>query len=185
MNNRLSLDHGPDTLARLGTLCLLAGVGGLLLAGLARFGDLPPLLIRIWLRAGLLWVGLSLFLSICGGMLLWRSGHATAAWRPAKPGPRFQAAVLYTREDCPLCEEGRGVLSRYRHYLPPIVEVDVDEDPELAQRFGSCVPVVELDGKVRFRGRISEPLLRRLIDGAPPVDGSQRIIRGRDDSRSD
>ena len=29
-------------------------------------------------------------------------------------------------------------------------------------------PVVEFDGKVRFRGRVSEALLQRLLEGTPP-----------------
>ena len=42
--------------------------------------------------------------------------------------------------------------------------------PHLVDRFGKCVPVVELDGKVRFKGRINEILLRRLIEGSPPAE---------------
>ena len=60
------------------------------------------------------------------------------------------------------------MLERYSVYLPQIVTVDVDSDPELVARFSTCVPVVEFDGKVRFRGRINEFLLRRLIAATPP-----------------
>ena len=35
-------------------------------------------------------------------------------------------------------------------------------------------PVVELDGKIRFRGRVNEILLRRLIEGAPILKRSPR-----------
>jgi hypothetical protein len=51
-----------------------------------------------------------------------------------------------------------------------MLEVDIDRDPELVARFSTCVPVVELDGKVRFRGRVNEVLLRRLIAATPPRD---------------
>ena len=30
----------------------------------------------------------------------------------------------------------------------------------------TCVPVVAIDGKIRFRGRVDAVLLRRLIAGA-------------------
>jgi hypothetical protein len=49
-----------------------------------------------------------------------------------------------------------------RHGMIP-EEVDIDLDPELKARFTDCVPVVEIEGKIRFRGRVNEVLLRRLI----------------------
>ena len=85
-------------------------------------------------------------------------------------GARFARLVLYTRAGCQLCEEAQAVLDRYSVYLPQIVTVDIDSDPELVARFSTCVPVVEFEGKVRFRGRINELLLRRLIAATPPRD---------------
>jgi hypothetical protein len=41
--------------------------------------------------------------------------------------------------------------------------VDVDAEPELAARYGQVVPVVMVDGKVRFRGGINPILLDRLL----------------------
>ena len=43
--------------------------------------------------------------------------------------------------------------------------VDIDQDPELSKRYTDCVPVVEVNGKVRFRGRINKVLLTRLLIG--------------------
>jgi glutaredoxin len=162
-------DSFPDSISpRAGSLCLVAGTLGLLVAGLAHAGALPDVLTRLWFRSGPLFVGLSALLLLSGGALLWRSGHRATSWRPSAPGRRFNSAVFYTRADCPLCEEAREILASYRRHLPPLVEVDVDGDPELARRIGTCVPVVEFDGKVRFRGRVSEALLRRLLEGTPP-----------------
>ncbi len=68
--------------------------------------------------------------------------------------------VLYTRRGCHLCDEALSLLSRYG-YRPTIV--DIDESEGHLARFNECVPVVEIDGRIRFRGRVSETLLRRLI----------------------
>ncbi len=68
--------------------------------------------------------------------------------------------VLYTRRGCHLCEDAHQLLAA--HGLMPQL-VDVDDDPELCERFNECVPVVEIDGKIRFRGRVDPVLLRRLI----------------------
>jgi glutaredoxin len=59
-----------------------------------------------------------------------------------------------------LCEIAEDLLTRYG--LSPR-KVDVDADPELHKQYDQCVPVVVIDGKERFRGRVDERLLRRLI----------------------
>ena len=70
--------------------------------------------------------------------------------------------VLYTRDGCHLCDDAKQLLER--HGLSP-TEVDIDADPRLHDQFDECVPVVEIDGKIRFRGRISPILLARLLRG--------------------
>lgn len=67
---------------------------------------------------------------------------------------------LYTRKGCHLCEVAEAVL--LRHGLRP-ERVDVDQQPALLPEFGDWVPVVEIDGVVRFRGRVDELLLRRIL----------------------
>lgn len=71
--------------------------------------------------------------------------------------------ILYTRNGCHLCEDAAELLTRYG--LQP-QEVDIDADPALRERFNTCVPVVVIDGKVRFRGRVNEVLLKRLLSAA-------------------
>lgn len=74
--------------------------------------------------------------------------------------------VLYTRQGCGLCDEAYAVLAAQG--LRPR-EIDVDRDPALVQKWGRCLPVVEIEGRVRFRGRVHPVLLRRLLDhGRPP-----------------
>jgi glutaredoxin len=73
-------------------------------------------------------------------------------------------AVVYTRLGCHLCEDAKQVL--LRHGLT-VEEVDIDRDAGLHARYDECVPVVEIDGKERFRGRVDERLLRRLLAARP------------------
>lgn len=68
--------------------------------------------------------------------------------------------VVYTRQGCHLCDDAADVLKR--HGLA-FELVDVDADPHLRERYNECVPVVVIDGKERFRGRVDERLLRRLL----------------------
>jgi glutaredoxin len=92
----------------------------------------------------------------------------SASWEPSKPGSRFQQLVIYSREECHLCDDAKEILARYSEYLPELREVDIDEDPQLRQLHGTTIPVVEIDGEIRFRGRVDELLLRRLIEGTQP-----------------
>jgi glutaredoxin len=68
--------------------------------------------------------------------------------------------ILYTRHGCHLCDDALALLQR--HGVAPR-EVDIDGDAELRARYYCCVPVVEIDGRERFRGRVDERLLRRLL----------------------
>ncbi len=111
-----------------------------------------------------------------GGLLalgiwsLWNRSHGQTSWRPTYSGRRFLSVVLYTRDGCPLCDDAAELLGTYRRWLPPVTEVDIDLDPELIARLGEEIPVVQMDGKTRFKGRVNETLLRRLIEGTPPLN---------------
>jgi glutaredoxin len=72
------------------------------------------------------------------------------------------SVILYTREGCHLCDDAKALLCA--HGLK-VEEVDIDADEQLKRQFDTCVPVVEIDGKIRFRGRVNEVLLRRLLAG--------------------
>ena len=68
--------------------------------------------------------------------------------------------VLYSRAGCHLCEDAYELLSR-AGCCPRIH--NIDNDPELVSQYGDCVPVVSINGKLRFRGRVNPILLARLI----------------------
>ena len=104
-----------------------------------------------------------------GLWLMWNRTHSRTTWRPTHSGRRFRSVVLYTREGCPLCDEAAEILGAYRRWLPPVTEVDIDLDADLKQRLGEEIPVVQMDGKTRFKGHVNEMLLRRLIEGTPPL----------------
>jgi glutaredoxin len=72
--------------------------------------------------------------------------------------------VMYTRAGCHLCEEAWELLTREQERFGfRLREVDVDTDTRLAELYGQEVPVVAVDGEVRFRGAVNAVLLRRLL----------------------
>lgn len=67
---------------------------------------------------------------------------------------------IYTRDGCHLCDDAIALVRSFG--LEPSV-VDIDTQPELLANYDKCVPVVVIDGKVRFRGKIDPVLLKRLL----------------------
>ncbi|HEY7425588.1 MAG TPA: glutaredoxin family protein [Gemmataceae bacterium] len=82
--------------------------------------------------------------------------------------------VMYTRQGCHLCEQAWKQLEQARRrYGFALRQVDIDSEVQLVREYGECVPVVVVNGRVRFRGLVNRVLLRRLLEGgadeAPPV----------------
>jgi glutaredoxin len=72
--------------------------------------------------------------------------------------------TVYTRAQCCCCQQALELLkmSQKRHGFL-IEQVDVDGDQSLVTLYGTSVPVVAVNGKVRFRGVVNLALLNRLI----------------------
>jgi glutaredoxin len=72
--------------------------------------------------------------------------------------------VFYTRRGCHLCEVAwQQIQAAQQRHRFALEEVDVDLSPALAEQYGSAVPVIAINGKVRFRGVVNPVLLNRLL----------------------
>lgn len=106
---------------------------------------------------------------ICGGMFVCA---ALLLKSPPKvrqqdlPSPIFETCELLTRPGCELCDEAMQVLLVFQHALPTITVQDISNDPQLTRQFGESIPVVILDGRVRFRGAVDPVLMQRMVDAA-------------------
>lgn len=157
-------------LAPLGRGLFGAGLVLLVLRGLSLATQLPGMP-SFWYTNQSLWVCLGFGLAALGWQILWGQPRLPSdGWRPSLSGRRFQSVVLYTKEGCHLCDEAAALLVLYQRWLPAAQKVDIQSDPGLIEQFQTCVPVIAFDGKIRFRGRIDEVLLRRLIEGTPPQE---------------
>ena len=74
-----------------------------------------------------------------------------------------QPLLLYTRSDCHLCEQAARALERAGIGWSP---VDIDEDPELALKYGLHVPVIKhvLSGRELFYP-FGDEQIRAFLDG--------------------
>lgn len=74
--------------------------------------------------------------------------------------------ILYSREDCHLCEQAQEDLAALQADLPhQLTVIDVDSTPELRQRFGFEVPVVEV-GPYRLKAPFGRQELQMTLGAA-------------------
>lgn len=154
----------PRSHVVLGTIALVFGALLACLVFADSTGGVPFDMPRTWYTARSLWYLLTLGAFAAAWVLL--RGPRELPEPLTATGSPFRRLVFYTRSGCHLCDDAKAILLRYATVLPEIEEVDIDTAPQLVERFGECVPVVEIDGRVRFRGRVNEVLLRRLLEGA-------------------
>jgi glutaredoxin len=87
-------------------------------------------------------------------------------WLGLLPPQRLDLRVaMYTRDGCCLCDQAWELLKRFQATYGFALEVkNVDESADLVREFGACVPVVTINGRVRFRGGVNAVLLRRMLE---------------------
>ncbi len=74
--------------------------------------------------------------------------------------------TLYSRPNCCLCDDAEAVIRKViPRYNVTFEIVDVSKDEALEQAFGPMVPVVAIDGRVLFYGKVSELRLHRILAG--------------------
>jgi hypothetical protein len=158
-----------DRLVPFGRLLFVVGILLVSLRAMSLATRMPGLP-SFWYANQSLWIIIGFVMTAAGWQILWgRSQGLTSGWEPTVPGRRFRSVVLYVGEGCHLCEDAAELLAAYQRWLPQVERIEIDSDPKLSERFCTCIPVVEFDGKIRFRGRVDETLLRRLIEGTTPL----------------
>ncbi len=78
-------------------------------------------------------------------------------------GPVYQVTV-YSRTGCTCCDKAMLELHKAgRRFKLNIQVVDIDTDEALVAEYGLQIPVISIDGKVRFKGQVNPVLLERLL----------------------
>ena len=85
------------------------------------------------------------------------------SWRPKRASLPI-AIDFYTRTGCHLCEEALAELElATKRFSLLIRSIDIDQDQALVKQYGELVPVVVVQGRERFHGRVNRVLLERLL----------------------
>jgi hypothetical protein len=115
------------------------------------------------------------------GWLPGSSSRRSSSQNPSSEGPSSQgssseggfasraereslALVLYSKPDCPLCDELEHALAALAHAQPHTLrKVDIRGDAALAERYGRSIPVLEHAGRVLCKGRVDAAALERRL----------------------
>jgi len=77
--------------------------------------------------------------------------------------------TLYSRPGCHLCDDARLVIEQVCADLgEEYVEVSIDDDPQLQERFGEEIPVTFVDGRQHDFWRVDETRLRTALGPRAP-----------------
>lgn len=94
------------------------------------------------------------------------------------PLPRVQ---LFGKACCPLCDEAKEAVEKARARLPFHFEVvDIESDPTLRDRYRELVPVLAVNGREVFYGKVSVHRLLEILratSGTAPPSLSRRYER--------
>ena len=72
--------------------------------------------------------------------------------------------TLYSKPDCPLCDDARVALERVREHTPfELEEIDINGEVRLLARYAERIPVVALDGRDLFDYYVDEAALERAL----------------------
>lgn len=92
---------------------------------------------------------------------------------------------FYSREGCHLCDDALAEIRQLQKKHGFTLEVlDVDTSKQWQADFGNCVPVVQVNDKVRFRGRFNRVLFQRLLDARPDPKKSPPYYTGQTSQNS-
>jgi len=76
------------------------------------------------------------------------------------------ALTIYTRPGCHLCQEMKAIVERVVSDLRAtarIEEINIADDPDLEERYGSEIPVLLVNGRKAAKYRVSEQELTRIL----------------------
>lgn len=76
--------------------------------------------------------------------------------------------TLYSKKDCHLCDIAKNELDDLRNEIAfSINEVDIEKDRESFEKYKHLIPVIEIDGKLIFTGRIDWVKLKNALRQKP------------------
>jgi glutaredoxin len=91
------------------------------------------------------------------------SGHSKDTHLAAAP----LEVTLYSRPGCHLCDEAKAIIKPLlTEFGATLREVNIDEHPEIAERYSSDIPVIFLGAHKAVKHRVDPQQFRRQLEEA-------------------
>ncbi|MBW7652030.1 glutaredoxin family protein [Anoxybacillus sp. ST4] len=68
--------------------------------------------------------------------------------------------VVYSKENCCLCDEAKAILHELRVKFE---EIDIYKDERWFEQYHLIIPVIEIDGEIIAYGRIHKDVIRKRL----------------------
>jgi len=79
--------------------------------------------------------------------------------------------TLYTKPECPLCEEAKAYLDELHQSLPfNLIVTDIQSDPKLMERYGTRIPLVIVNGREVIGYPPEKKWVKIAIKAGPRLD---------------
>jgi glutaredoxin len=76
---------------------------------------------------------------------------------------------IYSKAQCPLCDEAKEVLAEVRRRIPfELREVDITQDPALFEEYRYDIPVVFVNGHKAFKHHLDARLVEKRLRREAP-----------------
>jgi len=72
--------------------------------------------------------------------------------------------TIYSKKNCHLCDIAKEALINIRKEFPfSLIEVDIEKDKEIFEKYKYLIPVIEIDGKETFTYKVNETELKNIL----------------------
>ncbi|MDO9097421.1 MAG: glutaredoxin family protein [Candidatus Methanoperedens sp.] len=72
--------------------------------------------------------------------------------------------TIYSKNNCHLCNIAMETLLKLQKEFPfSLIEVDIEKDKEIFEKYKYLIPVIEIDGKEVFTYRVNENELKKIL----------------------
>jgi glutaredoxin len=72
--------------------------------------------------------------------------------------------TIYSKKNCHLCDIAKEALIKTQKEFPfSLIEVDIEKDRELFEKYKYLIPVIEIDGEKTFTYKVNEAELKAIL----------------------
>ena len=72
--------------------------------------------------------------------------------------------TIYSKKNCHLCDIAKITLLKIRKEFPfSLIEVDIEKDKEIFEKYKYLIPVIEIDAEKTFTYKVNETELKKIL----------------------